>query len=612
MHDSTRFLMAGTALAALMGLTPGSVTADPLGGTVGERGRGMIIAQAPEPQPPETSPKRPPGEPKREGPKGQPPAPKRDVAPKAPPAQPQPPAAQTQQPPPPPAAAPPPAHTEHPAPEPKAAPKHDAAPKKAPGEPKRQATPPAAPPPPTPPAAQTPPPPHPSAQTPPTKGEPQPKHDAAPKKAPGEPKRDVAPKTTPAEAPHQAAPPAPPHPPAPPAAQGTPPPAPPAGQGTQAPATHPPGAQGTQPPGAHPPAAQGTQPAAPPTTQQGSTPPAAPQAAPASPPGAPGPVPQQARPIAPAPAGAATGIAPQTSQGQPINRVEDLRRERREERQGDRTIIREPDRTIIREGNRTIIRHNEVERFSYGAQDVRTERRGSEVVTVVVRPGGDRIVTVLDDDGNLIRRTRVLPDGREIVIIENRRPERGASVSYYVDLPPPRVSIPHDRYIVEAERARPEVIYETLTARPVDRLERAYTLDEVRFSAPVRDRMPRVDLNTVTFDSGSWQLSPDQVRKLGVVAAAVKRAVETHPQEVFLIEGHTDAVGSDVDNLSLSDRRAETVAIALTQTFAVPAENLTTQGYGEQFLKVPTQAAERANRRVAVRRITPLLTGQVQ
>ena len=39
----------------------------------------------------------------------------------------------------------------------------------------------------------------------------------------------------------------------------------------------------------------------------------------------------------------------------------------------------------------------------------------------------------------------------------------------------------------------------------------------------------------------------------------------------------------------------------------MPAENLSTQGYGEQYLKMPTDGPERANRRVAVRRITPLL-----
>ena len=76
---------------------------------------------------------------------------------------------------------------------------------------------------------------------------------------------------------------------------------------------------------------------------------------------------------------------------------------------------------------------------------------------------------------------------------------------------------------------------------------------------------------------------------------------------MFLIEGHTDAVGNDDDNLSLSDRRAEAVSVVLTDQFQIPPENLTTQGYGEQQLKVPTQGPERANRRVTVRRITPLL-----
>ena len=69
-----------------------------------------------------------------------------------------------------------------------------------------------------------------------------------------------------------------------------------------------------------------------------------------------------------------------------MRRIEDLRGERREVTEGGRTIIREPDRTIIVEGGRTIIRHNEIDRFRYGAQDVRMERRGDENITVVVRP----------------------------------------------------------------------------------------------------------------------------------------------------------------------------------------------------------------------------------
>ena len=39
----------------------------------------------------------------------------------------------------------------------------------------------------------------------------------------------------------------------------------------------------------------------------------------------------------------------------------------------------------------------------------------------------------------------------------------------------------------------------------------------------------------------------------------------------------------------------------------MPPENLVTQGYGEQYLKVDTQGPERANRRVAVRNIKGLM-----
>src|SRR6185312_2928735 len=106
---------------------------------------------------------------------------------------------------------------------------------------------------------------------------------------------------------------------------------------------------------------------------------------------------------------------------------------------------------------------------------------------------------------------------------------------------------------------------ETLIAPPVEIIERPYTLDQIRYTAPLRDRMPRIDLNTVTFESGSWELTPDQIDKLAGIAAGLNRAIERNPREVFLIEGYTDAVGSDVDNLSLSDRRAEAVAVALTQ-----------------------------------------------
>jgi len=367
------------------------------------------------------------------------------------------------------------------------------------------------------------------------------------------------------------------------------------------------------------------------------TPPAAAQPAPSAPRTAPGappaPAPTRAQPAPPAPSApvqqAPGRMAPQQAapgRAEPLDpsrvRIEDLRNQRRERREGNRTIIEEPgNRTIIREGNQVIIRHDETERFrrTYRDADIRTERRGAdEEVTIVRRPDGSEILTVRDQDGNLIRRVRREPAGREVILIENRRsginrrPGYGYVEEEVIRLPPPTVRIPRERYIVETERASEADIIEAFTAPPVERIERAYTLDEIRRSAPLRERMRRVDLDTINFEFGSWELPPDQVGALRVIADGLHQAISRNPNEIFLVEGHTDAVGSDEDNLTLSDRRAETIATILTQRYQIPAENLTTQGYGEQYLKVDTQGPERANRRATLRRITPLLQGQNQ
>ena len=282
-----------------------------------------------------------------------------------------------------------------------------------------------------------------------------------------------------------------------------------------------------------------------------------------------------------------------------------------ETREGNATVIQEADRTIIREGGHDIIRHNEADRFRMNAREVNVEQRGNDTVTIALRPDGSRIITEVDANGRLIRRIRRDPQGREVIIIDNSFEPRGPGYAgYFVDLPPPAIRIPRELYVRELDRASAEDVFLTLAAPPVERIDRRYTLDEIRYSEPLRARMPRVDIDTVNFDTGSWEIAPDQVQRLAFVAQGILRAVQRNPREVFMIEGYTDAVGNDVDNLSLSDRRAESVAVVLTDRFGVPPENLTTQGYGKQFLKVPTDGPERANRRVAVQRITPLLMGQ--
>jgi outer membrane protein OmpA-like peptidoglycan-associated protein len=211
---------------------------------------------------------------------------------------------------------------------------------------------------------------------------------------------------------------------------------------------------------------------------------------------------------------------------------------------------------------------------------------------------------VVDGRGRLIRRYRLYRDGRERNIIDNRRFYRNVGIGVGIgivggiialNLPPPRITIPRDRYIVDYERASDDDLYETLEAPPVEELDRAYSLEEIRDNYELRARVRRIDLDTVNFEFGAWEVGPDQYHKLERIARAILRLLERNPEAVIMIEGHTDAVGSEDDNLILTDQ------------FDVPPENLITQGYGEQYLKVDTQGPERLNRRVTVLNITRLM-----
>ena len=322
-----------------------------------------------------------------------------------------------------------------------------------------------------------------------------------------------------------------------------------------------------------------------------------------------------------APSGTPAPSAFRTPGGGPP-RFDDVQKGRRERVEGSNRVIEEPgNRVIVKQGNRAVIRHDETERFRHGGRDVKTARtREGHTETFYVRPDGMRIVSVTDGNGRLLRRYRRGPDGREYNIIDNRRFMRNVAIGVGIGaaglailaLAPPRVSIAREKYIVDYERASDDDLYEAFDAPPVERLERAYSLEEIRDNYELRQRMRYVELSNLNFESGAWEITPDQYPKLERLARAINRVLRRNPDEVFLIEGHTDAVGSDVDNLSLSDRRASSVAEVLSESFGVPPENLVTQGYGEQHLKVPTPGPEPLNRRVEVRRIGPLMSAEQQ
>lgn len=338
-----------------------------------------------------------------------------------------------------------------------------------------------------------------------------------------------------------------------------------------------------------------------------------------------------ARPAAAAAAAAAAAPAERRfpQQVRNLQQLQEMRKQRLEAG-GKRVVITEPDkREIIKQNNQTIIKHDESATIQKLAPTARVERGklGSQTA-IIDRPNGQQVITETDRKGNLIRRFRRDADGREQVIIDNRKRDKfgrnlaigvgigagviagAAIINEITSVRAPRVEIPREKYVVRGEDASEDDVYEAFEAPPVDRIERRYSLDEVRATRNLRDRMRRVDLDDINFETGSWDVDPGEFRKLDRVARAMLRVIRRDDNEVFLIEGYTDAVGSDDDNLTLSDRRAEAVAEVLTREFNVPPENLTTQGYGEQYLKIDTDGPERANRRVALRRITPLLAQQ--
>ena len=236
---------------------------------------------------------------------------------------------------------------------------------------------------------------------------------------------------------------------------------------------------------------------------------------------------------------------------------------------------------------------------------------GGRIRETIERPDGTLIVTVRDRNGNILRRSRITPDGREYILAYFDERYQDDLIFFRDpgdDLPPLRLTITVREYVLDAEDADEREVEIFFAQPPVEQVRRLYSIDEVKRSARIRDSVRRLEVGGLTFDSGKATISRDQVGSLSKVAAAMLALLADNPAETFLIEGHTDAVGTDLSNLRLSDMRAATVARILTDFYEIPPENLATQGYGERYLKVKTEDDERLNRRVTIRRITPLIT----
>jgi outer membrane protein OmpA-like peptidoglycan-associated protein len=273
-------------------------------------------------------------------------------------------------------------------------------------------------------------------------------------------------------------------------------------------------------------------------------------------------------------------------------------------------------RVVLDFGNRMIVRGDDRPRLRLNARETYYEElprgRSREVIQ---RPNGVRIVTIYNRYGDIMQRTRIDNDGREYLMIYAAETDNDPRPPLYdvgLDLPPMHLRVPVRDYIIDTSSEPDRDYYDFLAEPPVEQVERTYSIDEVRNSARIRDKVRRIDLDTITFASGSAEVPMSEANTLRKVADAMLQVIKKDPGETFFIEGHTDAVGGNEPNLVLSDERAASVASLLTEVYEIPAENLVTQGYGERFLKVRTEEAEQQNRRVTVRRVTPLVRPVVQ
>jgi outer membrane protein OmpA-like peptidoglycan-associated protein len=95
-------------------------------------------------------------------------------------------------------------------------------------------------------------------------------------------------------------------------------------------------------------------------------------------------------------------------------------------------------------------------------------------------------------------------------------------------------------------------------------------------------------LPDVLFEFDSQALTSAAEGKVAAVAEVILRLA---PERALSVEGHTDSIGEVAYNFDLSLRRAEGVSAQLIEA-GIPAEQISTMGYGERFPIVENRTPE--------------------
>jgi len=110
-------------------------------------------------------------------------------------------------------------------------------------------------------------------------------------------------------------------------------------------------------------------------------------------------------------------------------------------------------------------------------------------------------------------------------------------------------------------------------------------------------KLPRIAFE-VQFDPDSAIIRPDSYQTLGRVADALVRS--TLLPYGFLIVGHTESTGKREYNLTLSQRRADSIRDALVNTFKISPKRLQALGLGEEQLQDSARPAAPINQQLEV------------
>lgn len=115
--------------------------------------------------------------------------------------------------------------------------------------------------------------------------------------------------------------------------------------------------------------------------------------------------------------------------------------------------------------------------------------------------------------------------------------------------------------------------------------------------APLQKNEP-IRLNNLFFDSNKFELLPNSIAEL----QRLLTLLEKQPNLVIQLEGHTDDMGTDAANKTLSERRVQAVRTYLTGK-GIAATRLKTIGYGEgkPIAKNTSEEGRAQNRRVEFR-----------